>query len=135
VGWFRNHDKQQVNKPIAARTLRTMAETCDWATRIQASSPLSIMSVAGGPLLRVAGALFSIYIVVTDGTITARSGTTPGSGTVFTTTWNGSVLTTTTNTFTVYNISSTTGGIATGVYGVMVKIMGSYWLITLDCGN
>ena len=143
MAWLKNHTKQKPDQPIAAKTLRTMAETCDWMTRIQADPPLSIMSVAGGPLLRLGGWLFSIYVgvVASPGPITARVTTTPGTGPVNIQTWNGSdlgdLLDESSNpiTVTAYSISSTTGGIPAGTYVIMVRICGAYWIVTADCGN
>lgn len=135
MAWFRTHEKQKPGKPIVARTLRQMAETCDWATRIQADPPLSIQSTAAGATLRLAGYLFGVFIGKTDGTITARSGSTPGSGNVKIQTWNGTALADLGIDVAVLNISSTTGGIVDAQYCIVLRIMGAYWIITLDCGN
>lgn len=72
----------------------------------------------------------------TNGTITARSGTTLGSGSVFLLSVTTTTITVTSNTLTVVNYSSTTGGIATGTY-VFVEDDGfGNWSITaVDCGN
>ena len=56
------------------------------------------------------------YLAVADGTITARVGTTLGSGMVFLTTIAGTAVTVLTDTANVLNFSSTTGGIPTGTY-------------------
>ncbi len=127
--------KQEEGKPIAAKTLRQTAEAAEWATRITAEPPLSIMNLAAGPLIRLAGMLFSVYIGVTDGTISARSGGTPGSGNVTIYTWNGTTLASLGIDKPVFNISSTTGGIPTGTVVVILRICASYWVITADCGN
>lgn len=141
MAWSKIHPKQKVGKPIEARTLRTMAETCDWATGIKANPPISVMSVAGGPLLRLAGWLFSVYVgvVSSPGPITARIGTTPGVGPVNIQTWNGTVLgnlldeSSNPITVTAYSISSTVGGVPAGAYVIVLRICGAYWLITVDC--
>lgn len=132
--WFRRHHKQKPGYPIQARTLGQMAETCDWASQIQANPPLAIMSTINGPLLRLAGMLFSVYIAETTTTVSARSGSTPGSGTVQLQTWNGTVLAALSGaTPTVYNWNSASGGVATGKFCIILRIAGSYWLLVAEC--
>ncbi len=72
----------------------------------------------------------------TNGTITARSGTTLGTGTVFLLNVVGTAITVTTDTLSVVNYSSTTGGIPDAIY-VFVQDDGfGNWSITsVDCGN
>ncbi len=130
-----NLHKQEQGKPIEAKTLRTIAEAAEWATRITAEPPLSIMNLAAGPLIRLAGMLFSVYIGVTNGTITARSGGTPGAGNVTVYTWNGTTLASLGIDKPVFNISSTTGGIPGSTFVIILRICASYWIITADCGN
>jgi hypothetical protein len=132
---WRRHKKQQPGKPIEARTLREMAETCDFAAQPRAQAPLEFEAMANGPLLRLAGALFGVFIAVTSSTITARSGSTPGSGTATLQTWNGTVLAALSGVpdYTVYNISSSAGGIASGKYCILLRIAGAYWIITAEC--
>lgn len=131
--WFKTHKKQKSGKPIEARTLADMARTCDWIARLQVEPPLSILSVGGGPLLRWAGMIFGVYIGITNGTITARSGSTPGSGRVDFQAWNGTTLQSMGTHQTCYNISSSSGGIVTGKYCIVLKISGVYWIITTEC--
>ncbi len=71
----------------------------------------------------------------TNGTITARSGTTLGSGSVFLLSVTTTTITVTSNTLGVVNYSSTSGGIATATY-VFVQDDGfGNWSITaVDCG-
>jgi hypothetical protein len=135
MSWFASLKKQKPGEVIEARTLRETAEVAEWASRARAASPLAITSTAAGPLIRLAGALFGAYVGVTDGTITARSGLTPGNGQVTIYTWNGTALASLNIQIPVLSISSTTGGIATGTYCIILKIYGVYWLITTDCGN
>lgn len=139
--WRKTHVKQRPDAEIQARTLREMAETNDWIARIDASPPISIMSVAGGPFLRFAGWLFSIYVgvVASPGPISPRVGTEPGSGPIYVQTWDGSVLgnlldeSSNPITVTAYSISSTAAGIPAGTYCIIIRICGNYWIITADC--
>lgn len=72
----------------------------------------------------------------TTSTITARSGTTVGSGTVDFYQRVGTTLTATGLSTTVYSYSSTTGGVASGQYGwAQQDEVGDWWLISVDCGN
>lgn len=125
----------RAGKPIVARDLNRVAEMAEKAALIQADPPLAIVSTPGGPLLRLAGMLFSAYIAVTTSTITARSGGTPGSGTVKLQSWNGTALADLPGPIskTVYNISASTNTIASGKYCIVLKIAGAYWLITAEC--
>jgi hypothetical protein len=133
--WGRNHRKQKGGQPIMASTLRQLAETCDTVSRITADPPLEIVNTGGGMLLRLAGPLFGVHIGVTNGAITARSGGTPGTGNVTIQTWNGTALASLGVDVKAYSISSTTGGIPSGTYCIVLRICGSYWLISVDCGN
>ncbi len=72
----------------------------------------------------------------TNGTISARSGTTLGTGSVFLLSVTTSTITVTSNTLDVVNYSSTTGGIATATY-VFVQDdgFGNPSITAVDCGN
>lgn len=131
--WLWKHKQQLPGKPISARTLRRMAQTCDWVAQVKAEPPLSVSTSFNGILFRYIGMLFSVYIAVTDGTITARSGSTPGTGNVTLQTWNGTALASLGIDKPVFNFSSTTGGIPTGKYCVILRICGSYWIISTEC--
>ncbi len=133
--WRRKLKKQEPGRPITAETLRTVAEAAEWATRIEATAPLAVAATSFGPLLRYAGQVFAAYIAVTNGTITARSGATPGTGDVDLYGWDGTTLLTLSRTVPVQSISSTSGGIPDGVYCIVIQIFEDYWLVTADCGN
>lgn len=135
MAWWRRHKKQQQGQAITARNLRQMAQTCDYAAQMRADPPLAIMATAGGPLLRLANAPFSAYIAVVVSPITPRSGPTPGSGTVKLQTWDTSELADLDGPviFTAYNFSSSSTGIASGKYCVILRIDGSYWVISAEC--
>lgn len=132
--WFRKLRRQQAGQPITARTINQTQEVAEWASRLKADPPLAIVTTAFGPLLRLAGPLFGVYIVVTTSTITARSGNSPGSGTAKLQTWDGSVMADIPGpiNFTVYNISSS-ATIASGKYCIVLRISNAYWIITAEC--
>ncbi len=101
-----------------------------------ANCGLAMTQSPAGTALRVSSGSNSKQLAVTDGAITARSGTTAGTGTVFLTTFDGTDITTTAETLDVFNFSSTTGGIATGTYvWVQQDDGGNYWITAVDCGN
>ncbi len=75
------------------------------------------------------------FLAKTDGTITARSGTTLGGGNVFLTTISGTTITVTSTSIAVLNFSSTTGGIATATYvWVEEDDSGNLFITAVDCG-
>ena len=106
-------------------------------------SGISASQGPNGIALGVSVASESGTLAYTDGTITARSGTTPGTGTVYLVVYDGTVLQiqngtggNPTVTQAVLNFSSTTGGIPTGTYVWIEPDPGSNWFITaVDCGN
>lgn len=132
--WNRKLPRQEPGKPIAAATINRTADAAEWATRIQVTPPLGIFANAFGPVLAYVGPIFGFYVaVVGSGGISARSGNYPGSGTVSLCNWNGTELTTTSKTKTVYNLSSTSGGISSGKYCAIIRWMSAYWIITAEC--
>jgi len=84
----------------------------------------------GGIVLRASVGGVGVAIVKTTGTITARSGTTPGTGNAVLVTWNGSALGTGAA-ITLKNVSATAG--STGKYGFAVSLFGLYWMVSLEC--
>jgi hypothetical protein len=81
-------------------------------------------------------------LCVTNGPITARSGTTAGGGNVALWTSTNGSLTTQNDAngnpiiMHVYSLSSTNGGIANGVFAVVTLVINSdTYITTLDCGN
>lgn len=141
--WFRSLQRQKVGQPITARTLRQLAEVAEWSTRIKAMPPLSIMSTAAGPIIRIDSAQKTDWLAITNGAISANvvvtAGVkwTPGSGTVYAVTFDGTHWNTDTSVdYDVINFSTTTAGIATGV---LVWIGEDEWgnnvITAVDCGN
>jgi hypothetical protein len=131
--WLRTHPKQKPDKPIEARTLRMLAETCDWISRIKVTPPLELTTFGGGPLIRFAGVAGGQVAYTTSGGITARSGTTAGTGSVYlvATTLSSGVctLTTASEETTVYNFSGASGGIAGGKYCWVEQEPGGLWFV------
>ena len=75
--------------------------------------------------------------VVQSGGITARSGSTPGTGSVelYLLNVGGNSIADSTQAITVFNFSSTSGGIASGTYcWVEEDIDGNFWVTAVDCG-
>lgn len=132
----RTHAKPKPGDIVSARDLREIGETCDQFSRFSVEPPLEMIWTALGPLVRLAGPLFGVYVgVVASGGISARSSGTPGTGNVTIQTWNGTALASLGITVVAKSISSTTGGIPSGTYCIVLRICGAYWLISVDCGN
>jgi hypothetical protein len=76
-----------------------------------------------------------LAVIVTTSTITARSSSTPGSGTMKVVLFNGTTLIddASATAETMYNYSSATGGVATGKYGIAIKIAGYWFLLSAEC--
>ncbi len=93
----------------------------------------TVLSVMASPDINVISAA-----IVTTGGITARSGTTPGTGNITFVYYDTDtqVLTQTGDSTTIYSISSTTGGVPQDTYVMVGKdVNGIWWLISVDCGN
>ncbi len=100
-------------------------------TRIVAGPGVMIDETPGGIVLRASvGGSLGLAIIKTTGTITARSGTTPGTGNAVLVTWNGTALGTGAA-ITLKNVSATAG--STGKYGFAVSLFGLYWMVSLEC--
>lgn len=100
------------------------------------NSGLSMVQTPNATILRLSSTGTSGRLAITDGTITARVTTTPGTGTVNPVVFDGTTLTTLAEDITVYNFSSTTGGIVDSVYVWIEQDLSSWWWITaVDCGN
>jgi hypothetical protein len=81
---------------------------------------------------RLPGASLSVALTTT--TITARSGTTPGGGSVKLQKYDGSVLSDATGTTVfVHNYSSAAAGIASGKYCLVAQSWGAWWVVSTEC--
>lgn len=134
---WRRHVKQQPGKVITAQSLRQVAETADFASQIRAGGGINMNATAGGAIFTLAK-LFGVYVCVASSTITARSGATLGTGTATIQTISNLAAPTLaalpgTPDLNVYNISSASGGIASGKYMVVLRITGIYVIITAEC--
>lgn len=92
------------------------------------SSGLDIQKAAFGTSLRVVGQLRQ-RLAYTSSTITARSGTTPGTGTVTPQRYDGSSLASDGQDLTVYSFSAS-ASIASGKYCWIEQDPGGYWWVT-----
>jgi hypothetical protein len=101
-----------------------------------ANSGLTMVQASGvGTFLRATPQI-SAQLAITNGTITARVGTTAGDGNVFFVTVDGTTLSADTVDNPVLNFSSTTGGIPTSTYvWVEQDSGGNWWITAVDCGN
>jgi hypothetical protein len=128
--WFKIHKKPRPGQPLSAQTLREYAQTLDQLCRMRADPPLEIVWGGGGPLFRLAGMLFGAYVGVTDGTITARVGLTPGTGNVTLYTWNGTALASLGIDKPIQSPISV--GLPGGLGVIILRVAGSYWIIWTD---
>ncbi len=98
------------------------------------NSGLSMVQTENATVLRLASQKSGAQLAITDGTITARSGTTPGEGTVFRVSYDGTDLVTDAETLDVLNFSSTTAGIPTGIYcWIEQDPQSNWWITSVDC--
>ncbi len=102
------------------------------AITVDATSGMEMSSSSGGSVIRYNGTLAGSQLAKNGGsTIGARSGTTPGSGTVTLYQLVGTTLTSTTVTVTAYNLSTT--AIAANAYLVLTKVDGKWIAVWEDC--
>ncbi len=124
---------------LTAAWLNWVLKTCK-ENRIELGegSGLTMSQNENGTILRTAGSSSGqLQRAITNGAISARVGTSPGGGNVFLVSYNGTVYVTGVDSIPVLNYSSTTGGIATGVYCWIAEDPTSSELeiISVDCGN
>lgn len=117
------------------QTLRSFLEAIrDHLTRSRiqpdACVGITVNETPGGVQLSATAGGGSIALIHTTGTITARSGVTPGTGQAKLVNWNGTALSDGA-TITLRNLSGTAG--VTGKYGMAVKLFGVWWLVVLEC--
>lgn len=74
-----------------------------------------------------------LVLVKTTTTITARSGSTPGTGDGVLVSFDGTDLVDGAATITLRNLSAKTGGLASGKYGYALPIRGEYWVVSVEC--
>jgi hypothetical protein len=125
----KNHPRPKKGGPMLAADFVSIAETCDWISRLSVSPPLELASIGGGPRIRMAP-FSGAELAISNGTISARSGTTAGTGFIYyvydMVASGVCTLQTGTNSTAVFNYSGTAGGIPTGKY---------CWLATTPNGN
>ncbi len=102
--------------------------------RLGVNCGLSVVPTSDGFALRLSNPNVRAQLAITNGTITARVGTTAGTGSVYlvgVSVVSGTcTLTTSAVTLTVYNLSATTGGILTGKYCWVEQHTNGFWFIT-----
>ncbi len=130
----------QPNQPITAKWARQLQDlVVRNSLDVSACTGLDIHQTSGGTVIAVDESTLPKLTVgkVDGGGITARVGTTPGTGTVSFYQLNDSgVLEDSGDGDTVYSISSTTGGIPSGTYVMCEQdVNDDYWVVSVDCGN
>lgn len=119
---------------IRAAELRESAKLAEGLARSAVGSgarrQLSIDGIALSLLRRALGISLEVVKTKTGG-LTARSGTTPGTGTVTVQGWTGSAFTDLGDE-TCRNLSATAFTTA-GKYGFAVRLWGTLFLISLEC--
>lgn len=132
---FDNLQRQSPGAEIQARTINGAIDAAEWATRLLGGAPFDVKSTPAGPHLRYAGAVFSAHVGITSSTIAPRSGSSPGSGTVTLQTWDGSDAAPLAGVpdVTAFNISAAGGGIPSGKWCVLLRVAGSWFIITAEC--
>jgi hypothetical protein len=127
-------DRQAVNQPIKARSRNDIMEAVEWLLNVAASPPLDIQFTSAGPLIRYAGPQ-PILHGKTNGAITARSGTTMGTGMVSPYQNDAGTLRALTGLPDVQVWNDLGGAVATGVYVKYALVDEEYTLITADCSG
>jgi len=137
MGLNQNHRRFLPGDPLLARDFAQISATCDWASRISVTPPLTLTSLSG-PIIGLAAVFGAQLAYTASGGITARSGATAGFGNVYLVTASVSgttaTLTNASNTTVVFNFSATTGGIPGGKYcWVEQDPSGNWWLVSVEC--
>lgn len=125
-GYGHNPPEQRGRKPLKASVVKSLSRMAEGQARMRIGHGLT--SVDGQPLMLPAGG--PVVRIKTTTSVTARSGTTPGTGSAALVTWNGTTLDTGV-TITIRNLSATAG--ASGKYGFAALLDGAYWMISLEC--
>lgn len=88
-----------------------------------------------GTALRATAGGQAMTLALTSSAITARSGTTAGTGTATPKKFDGTTISSTGEAdLTVYNFSAATGGIASGLYvWLAADPDGYYWVTSVEC--
>ena len=118
--------------PITQGTMNGIIKEVQRTGSVQATYPLEVVNQGAGILLRyAAGAPVAIAEVLSPG-ITARSGTTPGSGSVALYDVVGGVLTATGELATAYYLGTNTSGVATNAWVTLAKAESGEWFVVSD---
>ena len=79
--FFKRLRRQVENRPVSTRVINDAVAAAEWASRPRASAPLNVKQTPGGPLFGITP--YWGRLAIANGNISARSGTTPGFGSVF----------------------------------------------------
>lgn len=138
----RDHPFPEPGEAIEGIHFRLLAETANWAARLNVAPPLELLDFGGGPHIRLAALLGGQLAYTASSGITARVGTTAGWGLVYpvtsSVTWSGSIptctLATGSTTSAVFNFSATVGGISGGKYCfIMLDASGNPFVVAVEC--
>lgn len=120
-------------QPILASSLNWLMAACKKVNNIKGVAPIEVTNNSTGITIRLADTPLQFAIGTTSTAITARSGTGPGSGSVVLQAFDGTNLSATPETVTAYLFSAATGGIASGKYCVVARILGYWWIVAAEC--
>lgn len=127
-----------VGEEISARWINALLSAVRQnALKPEGSTGCRIIQTAAGTTISVRQPARYVGVVQSGG-ISARSGSTPGTGSVelYLLNVGGNSIVDSTQAVTVFSFSSTTGGIASGTYcWVEEDIDGNFWITAVDCGN
>lgn len=125
--------RQEVGKRVSASIINQGVEARELLDSLTAAAPLEITTGENGIAIGFFGSLVGLELGVTTSTITTRSGTTLGSGTVTLkqATFSGSLVTSSVSQ-TVYNYS-TSKSVPNSTGVIIAKIHGVYIVIWADC--
>lgn len=123
---------------LKAEQLNAMASAIKVLQGVRGGPGVNVRRGAGGTLQITGQQPVTSYLCVASGAITARSGTTPGTGTVTLCWLTGGVITSLSQMLTAYNASASTmtsgNGIDSGQYcWVQQDCFGTWWVTPLEC--
>jgi hypothetical protein len=127
---FNSVFKRQPRHGAASRSVINRAAEGSYQ-EVMAGPGLAMTRVGRKMLVRLASSVVGIEIAKTKTSITGRSGTVPGTGTVYFVRFDGTDLDVTTTEYETRNISA--GSLASNKYCFVVRLFGTRWLIAGEC--
>lgn len=117
--------------PIFTKWAASIAESLESLMNLSVAPPLELSRNKNGYALRLVGGAGITIALSGSGGVAARSGTTPGSGTVTLYSFNGTTISSG-STVTAYNMGASS--VAGNTY-LMLMAIGGYWFVVWeDCG-